>query len=61
MEVLKFTLSGKFAFFKVPNFNLNYLTFSHIPKPTLLGILGAICGYSGYGYLDEEVNKFWNI
>lgn len=55
MEVFKFTLSGEFAFFKVPNFNYNYLTFSHIPKPTLLGIFGAICGYEGYWYLDEDI------
>ena len=57
MEVFKFTLSGEFAFFKVPNFNSNYLTFSHIPKPTLLGIFGAICGYDGYWYLYEDMRE----
>lgn len=54
MEIIKFTLEGQFALFKVPNINLNYLTFSHIPKPTLLGLLGAINGYRGYRDTDSE-------
>ena len=49
MDVLKFTLSGKQAMFKKPDVNsVHYYTYGHIHKPALLGLLGAILGYSGY-------------
>lgn len=49
MQALKFTLSGKTAIFKRPDVNVHcYFTYSHIHKPALLGILGAICGFDGY-------------
>lgn len=50
MKALKFTLSGRTAFFKNPQINIstNYFTFSQIPKTNILGICGAIMGYSGY-------------
>lgn len=49
MKALKFTLSGNTAFFKVPSVNSNcYFTYGNIHKPALLGIFGAILGYSGY-------------
>ena len=50
MEVLKFKLSGKTAFFKKPEVNTYYyFTYGQIHKPALLGIFGAILGYRGYG------------
>lgn len=49
MNVLKFTLSGKTAFFKKPDVNSNfYFTYGHIHKVALLGIFGATIGYGGY-------------
>lgn len=49
MEVLKFTLSGKTAFFKKPDVNAYlYFTYGNIHKIALLGLLGAILGYGGY-------------
>lgn len=49
MEVLKFNLSGKMAHFKKPDVNsYAYYTFGHIPKVTLLGLIGAIIGLNGY-------------
>lgn len=49
MQALKFRLSGKTAIFKRPDVNVHCLfTYSHIHKPALLGILGAVCGFAGY-------------
>ncbi|MBD7912306.1 type I-B CRISPR-associated protein Cas5b [Clostridium cibarium] len=49
MNALKFTLRGKNAFFKKPDVNSYlYFTYGNIHKVALLGILGAILGYSGY-------------
>lgn len=50
IEALKFTLSGKNAFFKKPDVNTYlYFTYGNIHKVALLGMLGAIVGYDGYG------------
>lgn len=49
MEILRFTLSGKQAFFKKPELNsYYYFTYGHIHKVALLGLFGAILGYDGY-------------
>lgn len=48
MKALKFTLSGRTAFFKDNSINSIYLTYGNIHRIALLGILGAIMGYSGY-------------
>lgn len=49
MLALKFNLSGKTAIFKRPDVNVHCLfTYSHIHKPALLGLMGAICGFGGY-------------
>lgn len=49
MQALKFTLSGKTAFFRRPEVNTYYyFTFGNIHKVALLGIFGAILGYQGY-------------
>lgn len=57
MEILKFKLSGKTAFFKKPEVNTYYyFTYGQIHKMALLGIFGAILGYNGYGSIKEGKN-----
>lgn len=54
MEVLKFRLSGRTAFFKKPDVNSNvYFTYSCIHKIALLGIFGSILGYKGYNQMEK--------
>lgn len=49
MKALKFTLSGKTAFFKKPEVNtFYYFTYGQIHKVVLLGIFGALLGYKGH-------------
>lgn len=49
MEILRFSLSGKSAFFKKSDVNTYYyFTYGNIHKVALLGIFGAILGYGGY-------------
>jgi CRISPR-associated protein Cas5h len=60
MDVLRFTLKGKTAFFKKPDVNTYiYYTYGNIHKCALLGILGGILGYSGYNSekLKSEITK----
>lgn len=58
MRALKFTLSGKTAFFKKPEVNAYcYFTFGQIHKAALLGMFGAILGYQGYGQKEWESKK----
>lgn len=53
MDVLKFTLGGRFAFFKKPDVNTYlYFTYGNIHKVALLGIFGAILGYDGYNQMS---------
>lgn len=55
MEVLKFSLSGRTAFFKKPDVNKYlYFTYGNIHKIALLGILGAILGYKGYNQQKQD-------
>lgn len=57
MRVLKFTLSGKTAFFKKPDVNTYfYFTYGNIHKVALLGMFGAILGYKGYGQMEKKQN-----
>lgn len=60
MNVVKFKLSGKTAFFKQPDVN-SYIYFSYgqIHKVALIGLLGAIMGYSGYNQasLSSELKR----
>lgn len=57
MEVLKFELSGKHAMFKKPEVNsYYYFSYGNIHKVALLGIFGAVLGYSGYGKAMEGKN-----
>ena len=58
METLKFTLAGQNAFFKKSDVNeYCYFTYGHIHKVALIGMLGAIAGYKGYGSKYETVKK----
>lgn len=62
MEILKFTLKGKNAFFKMPEVNTYfYFTYGNIHKVALMGIFGAILGYKGYGQLtkDDKYPEFY--
>lgn len=64
MKALKFTLSGRTAFFKNPQVNISteYFTFSQIPKTNILGICGAIMGYNGYnnGLQDDGYTEYYS-
>lgn len=58
MEVCKVTLKGRTAFFKKPDVNsYYYFTYDQIHKVVLLGIFGAILGYSGYESIKIEKRK----
>ena len=49
MRIIRFTLSGRTAFFKKPEMNAYYyFTYGNIHKVAVLGIFGAILGYGGY-------------
>ena len=59
MEVLKFNLSGRTAFFKKPDVNTYlYFTYGSIHKMAVLGIFGAIMGMGGYNQQNESKSKF---
>ncbi len=56
MNVLKFRLSGKTAFFKKPDVNSYfYFTYTNIHKVALLGLFGAILGYGGYNQYKRKM------
>lgn len=55
MDILKFTLGGRTAFFKKPEVNTYYsFTFGNIHKIALLGVFGAVLGYKGYAQTDYK-------
>ncbi|NFJ63279.1 type I-B CRISPR-associated protein Cas5 [Clostridium botulinum] len=55
MDVLKFNLKGRTAFFKKPDVNTYfYFTYGNIHKVALLGILGSILGLKGYNDQNEK-------
>jgi len=59
MKSLKFTVSGKTAFFKIPEVNtVCYFTYGNLHKPALLGMLGAIMGYAGYSQQKESGSDY---
>lgn len=62
MEILRFSLGGRNAFFKKPEVNSYcYYTYGNIHKVALLGMFGAILGYGGYtqmqGFEKEKRKK----
>lgn len=61
MDVVRFTLSGRFAFFKKPDVNTYlYFSYSNIHKVALLGILGGILGYGGYNQQSGTYPEFYS-
>ncbi|KNF08225.1 CRISPR-associated protein Cas5, subtype I-B/HMARI [Gottschalkia purinilytica] len=55
MKAIKFSLSGKFGFFKKPDVNVNtYFTYNNIHKVALLGMLGAIVGLGGHNQKNDK-------
>lgn len=55
MDILRFTLKGRSAFFKMPEVNtICYFTYGNIHKVALFGIFGAILGYRGYAQMDKK-------
>jgi CRISPR-associated protein Cas5h len=53
MDVLRFTIEGRFGFFKKPDVNVClYFSYGNIHKVALLGIFGAILGYKGYNQMS---------
>lgn len=58
MEVLSFQISGRYAFFKNPEYNVKkQYTYEHIHKPVVLGLLGAIMGFDGRGQVNKHGGK----
>lgn len=58
MDVLKFKLSGKTAFFKKPDVNSYiYFTYTHIHKIAVLGIFGSILGYGGHNQYKDKLKN----
>ena len=54
-KIISCDIKSEFGFFKKPDVNNPiYFTFNIIPKPTLLGILGAIIGLGGYSQQNNE-------
>ncbi|HAQ40103.1 MAG TPA: type I-B CRISPR-associated protein Cas5 [Clostridiales bacterium] len=59
MDILKFSLKGKTAFFKKPEVNTYFsFTYGNIHKVALLGIFGAIRGYGGYASMDAKKDTY---
>jgi len=53
-KLISFDISSDFGMFKKPDVNDVYFSFNIIPKPTLLGILGAVVGVGGYAQQGEK-------
>lgn len=61
-KVISFDIESDFGMFKKPDVNNPiYFTYNIIPKPTLLGILGAIIGLGGYSQMqkDDDFPQFY--
>lgn len=58
MKAIKFTLFGEGACFRAPYQNRMNITYSHIHKIALLGILGAIIGLDGLNDIESMFNGF---
>lgn len=55
MDTLKFTLSGRTAFFRRPDVNVKTLfSFGQIHKVTLMGIFGSMLGLKGYNQQGDN-------
>lgn len=55
MQVVRFKLSGRTAFFKKPDVNTYYyFTYGNIHKIALLGVMGSILGFGGYNAQSRD-------
>ena len=62
MEAVRFTLSGRTAFFEKPEVNAYYyFTYSQIHKIALMGMFGAILGYGGYADNEKRTGNSCRI
>ncbi|MDK2801314.1 MAG: CRISPR-associated protein Cas5h [Clostridiales bacterium] len=62
MKAISFKLSGKTAFFKKPDVNVNtYFTYNNIHKVALLGLLGAVIGLGGYHQQYRRIQENSNL
>ncbi|KIM05815.1 MAG: hypothetical protein KN64_01725 [Sulfurovum sp. AS07-7] len=52
-KIISFDINSDFGMFKKPDVNDIYFTYNIIPKPTLLGLLGAIVGFGGYSQMQK--------
>ncbi|MCW6073582.1 type I-B CRISPR-associated protein Cas5b [Clostridium botulinum] len=58
VEAIAFKLSGRTAFFKKPDVNVNtYFTYNNIHRIALLGLLGAISGLEGYNQQSRRIKE----
>lgn len=56
-KIISFDIESDFGMFKKPDVNNPiYFTYNIIPKPTLLGVLGAIVGFAGYSQMQKDDN-----
>ena len=54
-KIISFDIGADFGIFKKPDVNTPaYFTFNIIPKPTLLGVIGAIVGLGGYSQMTDN-------
>lgn len=63
-SIISFDIKSNMGFFKKPDINDIYLTYNMLHKPALLGILGAILGFSGFQKskeLPEYYTKLKNL
>lgn len=55
-KLISFEINSDFGMFKKPDVNTPiYFTYNIIPKPTILGILGAIIGLGGYTQVKNDL------
>lgn len=58
MEAIAFKLSGRTAFFKKPDVNINtYFTYNNIHRISFLGLLGAVLGLEGYNQQSRRIKE----
>jgi len=58
MQAIKFKLTGRTAFFKKPDVNVNtYFTYNNIHKVALIGLLGAVIGLQGHIQQNRNIKE----
>ncbi|MBX4264469.1 type I-B CRISPR-associated protein Cas5b [Clostridium estertheticum] len=58
MQAIKFKLTGRTAFFKKPDVNINtYFTYNNIHKVALIGLLGAVIGLQGHIQQNRSIKE----